>query len=120
MVETNKEELLRILESRGQQFLSAFASPVVMGKRKVTSNGDTRKAKKQKANPESEEEWSGISSSSEDDHNNRSESESSGGPSPESSSPDLCLNNMLQRKIPQRVLRPRLKRMSLSSPKHSQ
>ena len=61
-----------------------------------------------------------VSSSSEDDHNNRSESESSGGPSPESSSPDLCLNNMLQRKIPQRVLRPHLKRMSLSSPKHSQ
>lgn len=76
MAETDKDELLRILESRGQQFLGAFASPVGMGKRKDMSGGDTRQAKKRKARVDSEEEWFGIGTSSEsEDSDIRSESE---------------------------------------------
>ncbi|KZT74447.1 hypothetical protein DAEQUDRAFT_660597 [Daedalea quercina L-15889] len=63
---TDQDELLRILEARGQQFLSSFASPAIMGKRKDTSNTDTRCSKKQKIREaDSEEEWSGIGSSNE-------------------------------------------------------
>ena len=81
MTETDKDELLRILESRGQQFLSAFASPVVMGKRKDTSVKNTRHAKKRKANSESGGEWSGIGSSSESAESNGEVSESGEGAS---------------------------------------
>lgn len=75
MAETDKAELLRILESRGQQFLGAFAAPVTLGKRKEMSGGDKRQAKKRKAKVDSEEEWSGISSSDESEDSVRSESE---------------------------------------------
>ena len=78
MTETDKDELLRILESRGQQFLSAFASPVVMSKRKDVSAEDTRRAKKRRTMNQSEEEWSGIGSSSESEDSGESESEGSG------------------------------------------
>ncbi|TFY52114.1 hypothetical protein EVJ58_g10190 [Rhodofomes roseus] len=65
MADTDKDELLRILENHGQQFLGSFNSPVVMGKRKDTSGVDRKRTKKQRVRePDPEEEWSGISSSS--------------------------------------------------------
>ncbi|KAI0676828.1 hypothetical protein C8Q78DRAFT_961219 [Trametes maxima] len=61
----SSEDLLKLLEAHGQQFLQSFDSPVVIGKRKETPESKAdRKQKKAKletqASDEEEEEWSGI------------------------------------------------------------
>ncbi|OJT13338.1 hypothetical protein TRAPUB_10104 [Trametes pubescens] len=83
------EDLLKLLEAHGQQFLQSFDSPVVIGKRKDTSepNSDRKqkKPKKEKVVEESEEEeeWTGFG-------NNSSSGEESedGSPSGESDEED--------------------------------
>ncbi|KZT12713.1 uncharacterized protein LAESUDRAFT_733326 [Laetiporus sulphureus 93-53] len=62
----DQQELLRLLEDHGQQFLGSFASPVVIGKRKGETSDEERQPKKRKVNDESEEEWSGFGSNDED------------------------------------------------------
>ncbi|EMD41081.1 hypothetical protein CERSUDRAFT_111654 [Gelatoporia subvermispora B] len=66
MAYTEKEELLRILESHGQQFLGSFGSFAVLGKRKETTakeKGSKGKKRKIKTEAISErDEWSGFGS----------------------------------------------------------
>ncbi|PIL36738.1 hypothetical protein GSI_00427 [Ganoderma sinense ZZ0214-1] len=77
------EDLLKILEAHGQQFLQSFDSRVAMGKRKEGPTSTTaRSAKKKKVDePESEEEWAGITglgSGSSEEGGSRSSEETSG------------------------------------------
>lgn len=67
------EDLLKLLEAHGQQFLQSFDSPVVIGKRKDTSQfGSDRKQKKSKKakvveeseEEAEEEEWTGFGNDS--------------------------------------------------------
>ncbi|KAI0829415.1 hypothetical protein BC628DRAFT_1480646 [Trametes gibbosa] len=62
----SSEDLLKLLEAHGQQFLQSFESPVVIGKRKVAvETASERKQKKPKRLEESEDqEWGGIGESS--------------------------------------------------------
>ncbi|CCM05647.1 uncharacterized protein FIBRA_07877 [Fibroporia radiculosa] len=67
MTSKNQQDLLQALEAHGQQFLSSFSSPVVLGKRKNTGDTSSRKTKKEKMQEVyMEEEWSGIRYSDED------------------------------------------------------
>ncbi|EIW61745.1 uncharacterized protein TRAVEDRAFT_70032 [Trametes versicolor FP-101664 SS1] len=84
------EDLLKLLEAHGQQFLHSFDSPVVIGKRKDTSQfGSDRKQKKSKKakvveeseEEAEEEEWTGFgndSSSGEEESEDPSSGESDG------------------------------------------
>ena len=69
----SSEDLLKILEAHGQQFLQSFDSRVTMGKRKEGPTAASHRSTKKKKHDESqsEEEWTGItglrSSSSEDE-----------------------------------------------------
>lgn len=84
------EDLLKLLEAHGQQFLQSFDSPVVIGKRKDTSRlGSDRKQKKSKKakvveeseEEAEEEEWTGFgndSSSGEEESEDPSSGESDG------------------------------------------
>ncbi|KAH9843809.1 uncharacterized protein C8Q71DRAFT_14238 [Rhodofomes roseus] len=88
MADTDKDELLRILGTHGQQFLGSFNSPVVMGKRKDTSGVDRKRTKKQRVRePDPEEEWSGISSSSASEEDEDVEESGQSGSEDESASP---------------------------------
>ena len=76
MPEDDKQELLRLLEAHGQQFLHSFDLPAVASKRKPQNPEAVRQKKKRKLDVQaevvvtavdSEEEWAGFSDSDTDE-----------------------------------------------------
>lgn len=76
MSEDDNQELLRLLEAHGQQFLHSFDLPVVASKRKPQNREAVRHKKKRKLDvqaevvvteADSEEEWAGFSDSDTDE-----------------------------------------------------
>lgn len=61
-MDEDQEELLRILESHGKQFLNSFASSVSIGKRKEPSvdEPEPKKRRLRECSDEEEEEWGGF------------------------------------------------------------
>ena len=61
----SSEDLLKLLEAHGQQFMQSFDSAVSIGKRKAeTTKSSPRASKKNRIESDSEEEWAGIGPSS--------------------------------------------------------
>ncbi|KAI0751323.1 hypothetical protein C8Q80DRAFT_1156638 [Daedaleopsis nitida] len=82
------DDLLRLLEAHGQQFLQSFETSAVTGKRKETSGQDSERSIKKKrtqADPgrEEEEEWMGFGQSADSD-----DEEDGSGPSEDGESND--------------------------------
>ncbi|KAJ8501465.1 hypothetical protein ONZ51_g584 [Trametes cubensis] len=77
----SSEDLLKLLEAHGQQFLQSFDTPVVIGKRKdaVQSRSGRKQKKLKKAQEQevAEEEWTGIGQSPSDEDENLSGSDDS-------------------------------------------
>lgn len=74
----SSDELLKLLEAHGQQFLQSFDTPVVLGKRRdAPQKPPGRGAKKTKVEETQEEEevWEGIQSDSDSDDSEESGSE---------------------------------------------
>ncbi len=72
----SSDELLKLLEAHGRQFLQSFDTPVVLGKRRDAPQKSTeRGAKKTKVDEdtEEEEEWEGIRSDSGSDREDDSQ-----------------------------------------------
>ncbi|KAI9063360.1 hypothetical protein FKP32DRAFT_1650959 [Trametes sanguinea] len=66
----SSEDLLKLLEAHGQQFLQSFDTPVVIGKRKdvePSASGRKQKKVKKEVDEDADEEWSGIGHSSDEE-----------------------------------------------------
>ncbi|KAI9001166.1 hypothetical protein BD414DRAFT_24507 [Trametes punicea] len=77
----SNEDLLKLLEARGQQFLQSFDTPVIIGKRKdgdASTCGQKQKKLKVDLVEDEEEEWSGIGDSSSDEADHSGYHSSSG------------------------------------------
>ncbi|KAH9894238.1 hypothetical protein C8Q73DRAFT_790800 [Cubamyces lactineus] len=77
----SSEDVLKLLEAHGQQFLQSFDTPVVIGKRKdcVQPKSERKQKKLRKAQEEevAEDEWTGIGQSSSDEDEDTSETDDS-------------------------------------------
>ncbi len=132
------EDLLKILQAHGQQFLQSFDSGITIGKRKEgpTPAIDRRSKKKKLDEPQSEEEWTGItglgSGPSEDEEDSSEETfdEDGTGDDEEEDGDGMCpyidlAATSLSRSIHQRTMSlptkaGRTNRMSWYSPKPAQ
>lgn len=62
MADHDRDELLKILESHGQQFLSSFEVSSPEGKKRKSKGSDDRQVKRQKSDQDEEEfeDWNGF------------------------------------------------------------